>query len=117
MCYWELRDRGDLSAIDYTIDEDTDRKDDIYVALAADNLRTFPTAAVAEQLRSRLTQARTTSETLRILALLGQFGEQHDAELAARFSNHTDDLVANVACEAMLRLSDPMLVPGRWRQI
>ena len=89
----------------------------IYVALAADHLRTFPTAAVAEQLRLRLNRATTTSETLRMLALLGRFGEQADAELASRFVDHADDLVANVACEAMLRLSDPLLVSDRWREL
>ena len=117
MCYWELRDRGDVSAIEYTLDERADEKDDIYVALAADHLRSFPTAAVAEQLRLRLNRAKTTSETLRMLALLSRFGEQVDAELASRFVNHADDLVANVACEAMLRLSDPLLVPDRWREM
>lgn len=117
MCYWELRDRGDVSAIEYTLDERADERDEIYVALAADHLRTFPTAAVAEQLRLRLNRATTTSETLRMLALLGRFGEQADAELASRFLDHADDLVANVACEAMLRLSDPLLVPDRWREL
>lgn len=117
MCCWELRDRGDVSAIGYTLDERANEKDDIYVALAADHLRTFPTAAVAEQLRLRLNRATTTSETLRILALLGRFGEQADAELGSQFVDHADDLVANVACEAMLRLSDPLLVPDRWREL
>jgi len=117
MCYEELRDRGDESAIGYTLDERADEKDDIYVIIAADLLRPFPTKAVAEQIRLRLTTATTTSETLRMLALLGRFGETVDAELASRFQDHHDDLVANVAYEAMLRLSDPMLVPDRWREI
>ena len=117
MCYWGLRERGDISAISYTLDERADEKDDIYVSLAADHLRTFPTASVAEQLRSRLNEATTTSVTLRMLALLGRFGEQADAQVASRFVNHPDDLVANVACEATLRLSDPLLVPDRWREL
>lgn len=117
LCYWELRDRGDVSAIGYTLDERVDERDDIYVALADDHLRTFPTGAVAEQLRSRLNRATTASEMLRMLALLGRFGEQADAELVSRFVDHPDDLVANVACEAMLRRSDPLLVPDRWREL
>jgi hypothetical protein len=117
LCYRELRDRGDESAIEYTLDERADEQNDIYVAIAADQLRLFPTAAVAEQLRLRLTMATTTSETLRMLALLCRFGETVDAELVSRFRDHPDDLVANVACEAMLRLSDPMLVPDRWREM
>jgi hypothetical protein len=52
-----------------------------------------------------------------MLALLGLFGETHDAELVSQFQDHPDDMVANVACEAMLRLSDPMLVPDRWREL
>ena len=117
MCYWELRDRGDESAIGYTLDERAEVEDDLYVAIAADDLRPFPTAAVAVQLRLRLAMATTTSETLRMLALLGRFGELADAELVSRFQDRPDDRVANVACEAMLRLSDPMLVPDRWREM
>ncbi|MBA4031123.1 MAG: hypothetical protein C0478_09585 [Planctomyces sp.] len=117
MCYWELRNRGDTSAISYTLDECADDRDDIYVARAALLLQTFPTAAVANQLRSRLNVATTISETLRMLALLGRFGQQADAELAAKFVNYANGLVANVACETMLPLSDPLLVPGRWREM
>ena len=43
MCYEELRDRGDESAIGYTLDERANEKDGIYVFLAADFLRPFPT--------------------------------------------------------------------------
>lgn len=117
MCNWELRNRGDTSAIGYTLDEHADQRDDIYVALADTHLRTFPTAAVAEQIRLRLNRATTSSEVLRMLALLGRFGEQADAALASRFADQEDDLVANVACEAVLRLSDPLLVPDRWREL
>jgi HEAT repeats len=117
MCYEELRHRGDESAIGYTLDERADEKDDIYVIIDDDLLRPFQTVAVAEQIRLRLMTATTASETLRMLALLGRFGEKVDAELASRFQDHPDDLVANVACEAMLRLSDSMLVPDRWREM
>jgi hypothetical protein len=117
MCYEELRDRGDESAIGYTLDERANEKDGIYVFLAADFLRPFPTESVAEQIRLRLTTATTTSETLRMLALLGRFGQPVDATLASRYQDHHDDLVANVAYEAMLKLSDPMLVPDRWREM
>lgn len=118
VCYQELRERGDISAIGYTLDERSEERDDHeYVALVANRLRTFATAAVAEQLRSRLNAATTVSETLRMLALLGRFGQPADADLASRFVDHADDLVANVACEAMLRLSEPLLVPDRWREI
>jgi hypothetical protein len=40
-----------------------------------------------------------------------------NTELSSRFVDRPDDLVANVACEAMLRLSDPLLVPARWREL
>jgi hypothetical protein len=117
VCYWELRDRGDESAIGYTLDQHADEKDHFYVALVSDFLRSFRTGAVAEQIRLRLTTATTGSEILRLLALLGRFGEKGDADLASAFKDHHDELVANVAYEAMLRLSDPMLVPDRWREI
>ena len=115
MCFEGLRDRGDVSAIEFTLDHRADEKNDIYVALASDHLRTFPVEAVADQIRARLKLATSTSETVRMLALLGRFGQQSDHELAVPYLNHADDLVANVACEIMLRLSDPLLVPNRWR--
>ena len=117
ICFEELRDRGDESAIEYTLDERTDYEDHIYIAITADFLRPFPSMAVAERLRLRLAAAATASETVRSLALLGRYGETVDAEVARSFQDHSDDLVANVACEAMLRLSDPMLVPEHWRAI
>ena len=52
-----------------------------------------------------------------MLALLGRFGDKGDAALTARFEDHDDDLVANVACEATHRLSDPILVPDGWREM
>jgi hypothetical protein len=117
ICFEELRDRGDESAIEYTLDERRDNDDHVYILVTADFLRPFPATVVAERLRLRLAAATTPSETVRMLALLGRFGETIDAELASRFQDHSDDLVANVACEAMLRLSDPMLVPEHWRAI
>lgn len=117
VCFEELRDRGDESAIEFTLDEWGDKEDHIYVSITADFLRPFPATAVAERLRLRLAAVTTASEFVRMLALLGRFGETIDVELASRFQDHPDDLVANVACETMLRLSDPMLVPDRWREM
>lgn len=117
MCFGELQERGDVSAIEFTLDDRADEKDELYVALASKHLRTFPVEAVADQIRVRLNLATNTSETVRMLALLGRFGQQADHELAAAYVNHADDLVANVACEAMLRLSDPLLIPNRWRTV
>ena len=116
-CYFELADRGDESAIPYALDDRADDRDEIYVAITADRLRSFPSAGVAEQVRSRLAAATTIPEARRMLALLGRFGDSGDAGLASGFLNNADDLVANVACEATLRLSDPMLVPPGWREL
>ncbi len=99
VCYWELQERGDTSAIGYILEYRSDESDNLYVLVAADNLRPFPSSAVAEQLRFRLSKASTTSETLRMLALLGRFGDPSDSELASRFMDHADDQVANVACD------------------
>jgi hypothetical protein len=117
ICFDGLRDRGDESAIEYTLDERRDNDDHVYILVTADFLRPFPATAVAERLRLRLAAATTASEIVRMLALLGHFGEVVDAELARSFQDDPDDLVANVACETMLRLSDPMLVPEHWRAI
>ena len=112
-----LRDRGDESAIGYTLDEWEHDRDVVYVPITADNLLNCPTAAVSRHLRLRLAASPTATEAARLLALLGRFGERVDADLAARFLDHPDDLVSNVACETMLRLSDPLLVPDHWREM
>ena len=52
-----------------------------------------------------------------MLSLLGRFGEPSDAGLPRQFLAHSDDLVANVACESLLRLTDPLLVPEYWREV
>lgn len=116
--YFEsLRDRGDVSAINYALDERADDEDGIYVVITADHLLNFPAAAVSRHLRLRLATSSTASEAVRMLALFGRFGERVDANLAADFLDHPDDMVANVACETMLRLSDPLLVPDHWREM
>lgn len=115
--YYELRDRGDESGIEYALDNRCEENDNHYVLIATDNLRAFPSAAVAAQLRKRLAAAITPSETLRALALLGRFGDPSDACLTRSFLDHDNDLLANVACEATLRLSDPMLVPPGWSEL
>lgn len=112
-----LRDRGDESAIDYTLDECEHDQDGLYVSITTDNLLNFPTAAVCRHLRLRLAASPAATEAARLLALLGRFRERVDAELAALFLDHPDDLVANVAYETMLRLSDPLLVPDHWREM
>ena len=40
-----------------------------------------------------------------------------DEVLIRPFLDHPDDLIANVACESLLRLTDPMLVPQDWREL
>jgi hypothetical protein len=112
MCFETLRERGDFSAIEFTFEQRADEEDDNYVILTANCLRSFPIEAVADQIRARLERATSTSEIVRMLALLGRFGQQVDHELALPYLNHADDLVANVACEVMLRLSDPLLIPN-----
>jgi HEAT repeat protein len=116
LCARELTDRGDESAIPYVLNDWADRKDSIYVQLAADDLRNFPSHAVAEEVLKRLAAA-DNSQATRMLALLGRFGDAADGERVRPFLTHVDDLVANVACESLLRLTDPLLVPEGWREI
>jgi HEAT repeat protein len=116
--YEELRDRGDEAAIDYTLDERADEQDDFfYIVVTADQLRSFSATAVAERLRLRLSMATIPSTVVRMLALLGRFGGKVDTGLVTPFQDHPDDFVANVACETVLRLSDPLLVPDRWQEL
>ncbi|MDX2038132.1 MAG: HEAT repeat domain-containing protein [Isosphaeraceae bacterium] len=116
--YFEaLRDRGDESALDDTLDEREHDGDVFYVEMTARHLLNFERAEVRRRLHDRLEASRDATKSVRLLALLGRFGEQPDIALASRFLDDPDDLVANVACETMLRLSDPLLVPDRWREL
>ena len=117
LCIRELIDRGDEFAIPYVLDHRADEKDSTYVYLAADNLQHFPSSTVATELRNRLSAAADNSQALRMLSLLGRFGDASDEELLQQFLDHADDLVANIACESLLRLTDPLLVPEGWREV
>jgi HEAT repeat protein len=116
-CFRALMERGDDSAISYVLDDRAEEKDDVYVWICASHLRHFPSNAVANELRRRLSAANDNSQMIRLLALLGRFGDASDAERIRPFLDHADDLVANVACENLLRLTDPLLVPDGWREI
>jgi HEAT repeat protein len=117
LCYDELLKRGDEYAIEHYLSYRSDQEDFIYVRLAVDNLGHFPSSQVTKELRRRLASAQDNSGIARLLALLGQFGDSGDEELIRPFLDHADDLVANVACESLLRLTDPLLVPEKWREL
>lgn len=117
LCYFELMRRGDVFAVPYFVDERADEEDHIYVHLAADSLSHFPSEAVAAELRNRIVADRAHTQIASLLSLLGRFGDSGDEELIGPFLDHPDDLVANVACESLLRLTDPLLVPENWREL
>lgn len=117
LCIRELIDRGDAFAIPYVLEQRPDDRDDIYVTFVAEDLRHCPSQEVAAEIRRRLSAAATNSWTVRMLSLLGKFGDPSDAEIVRPFLDHADDLVANIACEALLRLTDPVLVPRGWREL
>lgn len=117
LSYTELMRRGDVSAVPYFVDERADEEDHIYVHLAADSLSHFPSEAVAAELRSRLAAARDATRVASLLSLLGRFGGSGDEGAIRPFLDHSDELVANVACESLLKLTDPMLVPENWREL
>ncbi len=115
LCCEDLQSRGDEAAIEYTLDgRRAINQDEIYISVAIDGLRHFPAEAVARQIRSRLAMNISKSDTLRMLSLLGRFGEPADAELLSRFVDDADDSLANTAFVALLRISDPLLVPEGW---
>jgi hypothetical protein len=114
----ELMLRGDEIAIPYCLDARADDKDAVYLYFAVDNLSRFPSAAVALELRQRFaTVGNDLKQIVRLLALIGCFGSDEDELMIRPFLDHPDDLVANVACESLLRLTDPMVVPEKWREI
>lgn len=117
LCVRELVDRGDESAIQYVLDDLEERKEQSYVRVVADDLRHCPSQPVAVELRNRLAKAVENFQVAQMLSLLGMFGQACDSDLLQAYLNHPDDLVANVACESLLRLTDPLLVPEGWREV
>jgi hypothetical protein len=117
LSYTELMRRGDVSAVPYFVDERADEEDHIYVHLAADSLSHFPSESVAAELRSRIVAARPETRIASLLSLLGRYGDSGDEGLIRPFLDHPDDFVACVACESLLRLTDPLLVPHHWREL
>jgi HEAT repeat protein len=116
-CATELKLRGDDVAIPYVLDQRSPNQDKFYVAMMDRDLRHFNAGAVAAELRNRLSIANEKSVMVALIALLGRFGDSSDEELLRKFLNNDDDLIANVACEAHLRLTDPILVPEGWREV
>jgi hypothetical protein len=116
-CIRELKYRGDEFAIPYILDQRAGEKEDVYVHIAADGLRHFASSAVAAEVCNRLSAATDSSQAVRMLSLLGRFGDASHEKLVRRFLDDPDDLVANVACESFLRLTDPLLVPEGWREV
>jgi hypothetical protein len=116
-CYDELMKRGDPDAIRHFVDCRAEDEDYVYVYVATQNLNHFPRANVADELRRRLASADGSSHIARLLSLLGRFGKSSDDALVRPYVDHSDDLIANVACETLLRLTDPMLVPDKWREL
>jgi hypothetical protein len=117
VAFEQLRERGDESAISFTLDQHGDKDDRLYIALTTSRLQHFSPDVIAERLRERLRTATTNSEIVRTLSLLGRCGRPGDAQLTRKFQDHSNDLVANVACETTLRLSDPLLIPDHWREL
>ena len=117
VCFLELINRGDDAAIDYVLGQRTNDDDHIYVHMAERHFRSFPSDKVAHALRGRLSSDPDERNIARCIALLAQYGTSADAELIRPFLDHHDDRIANIACESLLRLTDPSLVPENWREI
>jgi hypothetical protein len=117
MCYEQLMLRGDTSAIPFCLDSRMGESDNIYLHFAADRLSHFPSEAVASELRCRFEAIDNDTQAIRLLSLLGRFGDANDQPLIQPYLDSPNDLVANVACESLLRLTDPMVVPENWREV
>lgn len=117
VCYDELMQRGDTFAIPYFLALRTDEPDDVFVHVASQNLSHFSSEAVATALRRRFDGIHDNSQAVRLVWLLARFGNRQDGSLVQPFLDDADDLVANVACESLLRLTDPMAVPENWGEM
>jgi hypothetical protein len=116
--YEELMLRGDEYAIPYCLDARSNERSEVYLYLTAENLNRFPSDAVAAELRRRLAAVGCDdSQAVRLLSLLGRFGNAQDESLIRPYLDAQDDLISNIACESLLRLTDPMLVPENWREM
>lgn len=116
-CYDDLRNRGDAFAVSFFLDYRTEVEDHIYVRVTRDRLSELPRENVACEIRRRLNAARSVSEQVRLVYLLGRFGTQDDEAAIRPHLESQESLLANVACEAILNLTDPALVPERWASL
>ena len=88
-----------------------------FVYRAVDRLNHFPAESAAAELRRRFASISEHAHLVRYLSLLGRFGTPADGAIAHQYLDAEDDLLANVACETFLNLTDPILVPQGWREL
>ena len=115
LCYQELMNRGDEFAISHYLNNKTNQGDEISVVFAVKDLSHFPSGVVAREIRKQLADAHDDPKIERLIALLGKFGDESDEAIISRFIDHPDEAIANIATESLLRLTDPLLVPEKWR--
>ncbi len=114
VCSRELANRGDESAIPHVFDDRSRDREGSSISEKERDLQRFASAAVAAEVCKRLTAADQSEDVAGLLYLLGRFGDQGHVLVVQSYLDHSDDSVANAACVALLRLSDPLLLPDSW---
>ena len=116
VAYDELFERGDSWALPELIRQCLG-EDRPFARFMAGRLQRFQREEVAEAIRSLLNRALTPVIRAELVRLLGFFGTTNDAESLRRDVQGPNDVLANAADEALLRLTDPLRLLGNWSNL
>ena len=78
------------------------------------DLENFGPRSLVGELIKCLEKAASSIELRRLIRQIGRIGTSTDASEITPFTRSEDGSVANVAAEAIARLTDPRLIPDNW---
>jgi hypothetical protein len=116
LAYGELFERGDLWALPELIIMCVGG-DKSFGRYMAENLLRYPRSEVVEAVRRELARSPMPARRPELDRLLGFFGGPNDLESLRIDTESPDDILANEADEALLRLEDPLRLPDTWSSL
>jgi HEAT repeat protein len=116
LAYNELFERGDPWALPELLRQCTDEQAP-FARTRAEKLLHFPREVVADAIRRLRTATEGLAGRAELDRLLGFFGGETDQDSLRRDSESPNDVLANAADEAHLRITDPLRLPSNWSSL
>jgi hypothetical protein len=107
-----LAERGDSSAVHLTVARILSETH--FFQRYSDELQNFDRKEVTTSCLSKLASPCSAEEKFRLLYLIGELGTSSAAAQVSQFQSEADIRVADAACVATTRLTDPRLLPDGW---